>query len=348
MNEQEIQAILDEIRSKITGNTYEDMLFLQSQVNEYSKSEAGKAVADEITKFALSLLPQEQKDYMNRALYIGERRLDQVYAEARKLMNEHLNDKALTLTRQLYDKIMEEFAETETERFFCFRNLLESNLYQIMYHPEKKLLHAPFDFSRYLLAHAFNLIELRRAPEAIPVLQEAIRFNPTNPDPRFELAEVYKLLGDKEQLLQCIRDTLPFCTTPYGLSRCYTNMGYYCVESKDYEAAVHFYFESLLFVDHPAVPGELKHVSLLMGKRITAPTREEVLATFKKYDIQNGPSEYVVHTATQLANQAMGRKAWEEACYYLGVLAGTTHDEEAERTLRNCEEHLRLEKEGLE
>lgn len=348
MNEQEIQAILDEIRSKITGDIREDMLYLQAQVNEYSKSESGKPVADEITRFAMSLMPQEQKDYMHRALYIGERRLDQVYGEARKLMNEHLNDKALTLTKQLYDKIMEEFSETETTRYFCFRNLLESNLYQIMYHPEKTLRHAPFDFTRFLLAHGFNLIELRRAPEAIPVLKDAIRFNPVNPDPRFELAEVYKLLGEKDLLLQSIRETLPFCVTPYGLSRCYTNMGYYCVETKDYEAAVHFYFESLLYVDHPAIPGELKHVSLLMGKRITAPTREEVLRTFEKYDIQNGPSDYVVHTATQLANQAMSRRAWEEACYYLGVLAGTTHDEEAERTLRNCEEHLRREKEGLD
>jgi tetratricopeptide (TPR) repeat protein len=182
---------------------------------------------------------------------------------------------------------------------------------------------------------------MRRPDEAVPVLEAAIRFNPVNPDPRFELAEAYKVMGQDEKLLTVIKETLPICATPYAISRCYANLGYYCVEVKDYENAVRFYFESLIYADHPAVPAELKHVAMLMGKKITPPTREEVLSAFAAYEIPNGPSQEVVGTATALANQAVEKHEWEEATFYLRVLSDLTHDPETKALLTKCQEQLK-------
>ncbi|MBQ7004244.1 MAG: hypothetical protein IJN57_09835 [Oscillospiraceae bacterium] len=345
MTDTEKNEILLALRSQLTGDLSKDMVFLEAKANEYAAS-GDNDVVHAISEMAVNLLSDKDKQFMKQKLYIGERRLDAVYGEAASLMRQHLYDKALVLTGMLYDKIRKEFAETPDKRFYSFRNLLESNLYYTMYHPTKHLERAPFDFVRFLSAHAFNLIEVRRPQEAIAVLEEAIRFNPVCPDPRFELAEAYKVLAMPEKLLEVIKETLPISVTPYALSRCYANMGYYCVEKKDYENAVCFYFESLLYADHPAIPGELKHVSLLMGKKIAPPKREEVLKAFADYEIPNGPDQNVLGVATALANLSVEKHEWEPAAFYLRVLFDLTHDDETKALLERVEAELAKEKEA--
>ncbi len=340
MTENERDEILQSVRSQLTGELHKDMVLLETQANLHSQKEGHEQIVQDLLQMALEMMPQAQKDYLKETIYIGDRRLDMVYAEASKLMKDKKFDKAMVLTGQLYQKVLDSFKETADRRFFSFRNLLESNLYYRMYHPTKHLEKTPFDFPRFLSAHAFNLIEMRRPAEAVPVLEEAIRFNPVNPDPRFELMEAYKVLGNPEMLLAVIRETLPICATPYALARCYANLGFYCVEVKDYDNAVRFYYESMIYTKHPAVPAELRHVSMLMGKKITPPTRKEVLQAFADYEIANGPSEDVIGVATALANQAVEQHDWEPATFYLRVLSDLTHDPETAELLKRCQEQL--------
>ncbi|MBR1555233.1 MAG: hypothetical protein IJ644_07570, partial [Oscillospiraceae bacterium] len=319
MTEAEKNNIIADLEKQLTGETLRDMQFLQEQAAVYAEQEDGAEISEAIVQLAMSKMPQENQDYLNKMLYLDGKRLNVIYQEAVNLSNQHLTAKSLTLTAKLYQHIKENFKETDTSRFFSFRNLLESNLYYQLYNPTKNLLKTPFDFTRYITLHAYNLIEVRRTEEAIPVLQEAIRLNPVNPDPRFELAEAYKLLGNRKMLLETIKDTVPVCTSAYALARCYTNMGWYCTELKDYNSAVAFYFESMIFEKHPAVSAELHHISMLTGAPITPPTRQEVLKAFEKYKIRNGAGEETMHVVTSLSNQAIERKNWAEAVYYLYV-----------------------------
>ncbi|MDE5736896.1 MAG: hypothetical protein K2H93_00860 [Oscillospiraceae bacterium] len=345
MTELEKNEIIESVKKQLTGDLTKDMLFLKEQVTFYA-SQKNAEIANALTELAMSKMPKEQSEYLNKLLYIGERRLDAVYGEANRLRLQNQTAKSLTLTKELYQHIIENFKETETARFFSFHNLLESNLYYQLYHPTKNLLQAPFDFMLYLGLHAYNLVEVRRLEEAIPVLNEAIRFNPVCADPRFELAEVYKLMHEKQKLLVTIKETLPVCMSAYALSRCYANMGYYCTELKDYESAIAFYFESMIFHNHPAIRGELQNVSQLMGKKIAPPTREEVLSAFAKYEIPNGPCEEIMHTVTSMSNQAVEKKNWQEAVFYLHVICELTNDPAAKELLKNCEKHLQESQEN--
>ncbi len=348
MTEQQKEEIISSLEAQLSGDNLKDALFLQEQAEKYSAQEGGTEIADEILKLAMSKMPQENQEYLKNMIYIGERRLNQVYQEALNLANQHMTAKSLVLTKQLYQHIKEKFQESDTGRFFSFRNLLESNLYYQLYHPTKNLLKTPFDFTSYIGLHGYNLVELRRTEEAIPVLQEAIRFNPVNPDPRFELAEIYKLTGNQKLLLETIRETAEICTSAYALARCYTNMGYYCTEKKDYDSAVCFYFESMIFEKHPAVPGELHHISTITGEPITPPTRKQVLAAFEKYKIQNGPSPEVLHVVTELSKQAQERQNWAEAVYYFYVIYDITKDPAAKAMFERCQERLEAEKQETE
>lgn len=346
MTEQEKNEIISSVRSRMTGDLSEDMVLLDTEIRKLSKSEENREVTEELFRMAQNLISPEQREYLQRTLYIGERRLNRVYAEAEKLMTKQEFKKAIVLTKQLYEHIKKEFPETEKERFFSFRNVLESNLYYQLYNPTKTLLQTPFDFSLYIGAYAYNLIELKQATEAISVLEEAIRYNPVNPDPRFELAEAYKLLSKPDDLLTAIKETLPVCTTKYALGRCYANMGYYCVDIKDYDSAVCFYYESMIFHDHPAIPGELIHIGQLTGKELAPPTREQVMDAFKKYDIPHGPCREMFHVVTSLAAQAQEQKKWDEAVFYMHLIYDLTNDPKAAEDLKHCiEEQKKAEEE---
>ncbi len=344
MTENERIAIVASVRSRLTGDLTKDMVMIEAEVSRYAQQEDGAAIAKELTDLAMSLMPQQHLDFMKQKLYIGERRLDAVYGEAAALMQQRQYDKAIVLTTQIYDKIRTEFMETEDARIFSFRNLLESNLYYVMYHPTKRLEKAPFDFVRFLMAHAFNLVEMRRPSEAIPVLEEAIRFNPVCPDPRFELAEIYKLMHEHEKLLTVIRETLPVCASPHAIARCYANLGYYCVDVKEFEKAICFYFESLIYSHTQTVRMELTHVAQMMGKKIHPPKREEVLQAFASLEIPNGPSQNVLGVAAALGEQAMEKEEWENACFYLRVFADLTNDEEAKKLFADCQEKAKAQK----
>lgn len=338
MNEQERNALMEEIQSRLTGDRSQDLAVLQEGIDKLSASPENKAAAEQLLELAKGMISPEEQAYLDQTLYIGGKRLDHIYAEAADLMHKGLTAQALTLSRQLYEHILMHFRESAEQRFFSFRNPFESNLYHILYHPTKRLMKAPFDFSLYIGAHAYNLIEAGRAPEAIPVLQEAIRYNPVSPDPRFELAEVYKLTGDNDKLAETVLETLPLCTSAYAIARCYANLGYWCVNTKDYDSAVRFYYESLNFADHPAIPGELKHIEALSGKPLVPPTKEMINAAFAKYEVYHGPGQEVLHVARELAKQAEEAGNWKEAAFYLNIIVSLIHDEDAQNRLNAATE----------
>lgn len=345
MNEQEKNERIEQIRARMTGDRAQDIAILEEEIRRIETEGGNQAIAEELLQIAYGMIPPEDQEYLQKALFIDGKRLNQVYAETRTLMQQGNTAEAIKLSRALYEHILMHFRESDQERFFSFRNPFESNLYHIMYHPTKKLLKAPFDFSLYIGAHAYNLIETRRAPEAIPVLKEAIRYNPVNPDPRFELAEVYKALGQPENLLETICDTLPLCTSAYAIARCYANLGFWAVEIKDYDSAVRFYYESLNFADHPAIPGELKHIEVVSGKPLVPPTKEMINAAFAKYEIYHGPGQEVLHVARSLAKQAEEAEQWREAAFYLNIVVSLIRDDDAQNRLNAIVMKMKAEEE---
>ena len=336
MTDAEKNEILAAVRAALTGDTAADMVYLQEQADKYLKDPATRELADQIVEIAYGRLPEEQNAYIKKMLYIGDRSLDQIYKEAETVLRAGQTARAIALFKPLYEHILTNFAETDDARFFSFHNLLESNLYNLLYHPTKTLLKAPFDFSEYIGGYAYALVEVRRLEEAIPVLKEAIRFNPVSPNVRFELAEVYKITDENEKLLETICDTLPIASSAYAMARCYANLGYWATEIKDYKSAVAFYYESLMFGDDPRVAGEIQHLGMLMREPIVPPNRDMINAAFAKYKIYHGPGRELLHVARELGKQAQAEERWEEAVYYLTVVNSLIHDDEARAALETC------------
>ena len=116
--------------------------------------------------------------------------------------------------------------------------------------------------------------------------------------------------------------------TPIQISRCYCNLGYYCVETKDYDRAVCFYYESLIYADNPFVPAELHHIHTITMKKIVPPTRDEVNEAFAHYNMKSGANSEVVGVITALAKEAIENKDLGMIRFYLHMQHGLTNDPE--------------------
>lgn len=320
--------IIEKIRNGLTGEYSVDIVYLESQADKYRPTKNGKEIESAIADLAYEIMPEDKRAILNKMMYIDGKRLDVVFSEAQKLIQEKKIEESFRLTEALYTKIRMNYRETETEVYLSMRNTLEHQLYLYFYRPSKKLVRPVFDLSQMVLLHGYNLLELNRPEEAARVINDAIRFNPMNTDAYFELAECYKAMREPDQLLSVIKETLEVAVTPTQISRCYCNLGFYCVEVKDYDRAVCFYYESLIYADHPFVAAELHHIHTITQKKIVPPTRDEVNAAFEHYGMKPGANQDVVDIITALAKEAVENKDLPAIRFYLHMQHGLTNDPE--------------------
>lgn len=339
-----VQEVLAICNGSLTGDLQTDIAALQARMQKYAHEPNSEELLSAINDLAFSLLPKEQQDQFLETTCINGKRLDAVFADARKMVDDKRYQEAALTLHSIMAKSEQYFGEGSKIKYYSFRNPFEYHLFRQLYGTEQEFDRAPFDFCMFLTLYGYVLVELHRLEEAIDTLEKAIAFNPVNCDTRFELCEAFKLTMEPEKLLASIRDLVPIANSTYAISRVYANLGYYCIEIKDYDAAACFYYESLLYADHPGVQGELVHLRSLTGKRISPPTREEVLATFEKYDIPNGPSRELVALSVTLADQAIKLQKTELGAYFYTIAYDLTRDEDIKMRLESLKKRIDAEK----
>ena len=328
----EYNDILKELRSKLGDSSEENIRILRAEGDRYAKEgniDGIKAAGELI----MENMPEEQKEELKRLTHIDGERLDEVYNK----IVEHINKKeiieAKSLAERLYKKITVDFAEGENSVFVSLRNPFEDNLYHFLYKPEKVLNRAPFDFATYITTYAYILIETGSTIDAVPVLEKAIEYNPVDCGPKFELAEIYKIIKNKKQLLQITRDTLKVASSPIAIGRCYANVGYALTDSQEYEDAAIFYTAAAMFAPDPSIPLEMKHLADLMGKPIVPPTQQQIIDTMKKHDIEFGPDKDVISIAAQLASHYITENDIPNALQALKITYNLTLDDKVKELI---------------
>jgi tetratricopeptide (TPR) repeat protein len=185
----------------------------------------------------------------------------------------------------------------------------------------------------YLTTYAFLLIETGANIDAIPVLEKAIDYNPIDVAPRFELAEIYKLIRNKKKVLEVTRDTLKIAYSPLSIARCYSNVGYTLTDAGEYEDAAAFYVASVMFAPNPAIPHEMQHLANLKGSPIVKPPMEKIVEVMKKYDIEYGPDKHVIEVSAQLAAHYMGMNDISNAVQAMKITYNLTLDKDIKKLI---------------
>ena len=176
------KEILQEIRDGLSGEYGVDMAYLEGQVTKYKNHKDAAEIESGIAELAYEILPEDKKEQVSKMMYLDEKRLDAVMNEALQLIKDNKHEEAFKLTEGLYTKIRLAYRETEELMYLSLRNPLEHQLYLYFYQPSKRLERPPFDLSRMVMLHGYNLLEAKRPADAVAVLEDAIRYNPLNTD----------------------------------------------------------------------------------------------------------------------------------------------------------------------
>lgn len=328
--------ILEELRAKLTDSLDDNNDFLRKEAERFAKEGNAEGV-EAATQLILEIMPQSQKDEVERLTHLDGERLDKVQEKIVKLVGEKDLNEAKNLAERLYKKIMLDYQEGEKSKFVSLRNPFEDNLYQLRYKPEKILNRAPFDFATMLTTYAYILVEMGSPLDAIPILEQAMDFNPLDCGPRFELAEIYKLLKNKRMIIETTKETLKVASSPVAIARCYANVGYALTDMGEYDDAATFLTASVIFAPHPAIPNEMRELVQLKGGPIKQPTREEIVDTMKKYDVPFGPNEDVVSVAAQLSANYIRENDIPNALMALKMTYNLTRDEEIKKIILRYE-----------
>lgn len=324
--------ILNDLRAKLGDSEEENDKMLKAQAEAFANSGNIDGV-NAVGELMLERMPEERRAEITRLTHIDGVRMDEYYNQIVKLINDKMLVEAKTMAEKLYLKITQEYTETETAKFVCLRNPFEDNLYQYYYKSEKILNRAPFDFATYITTYAYILIDQHSTVDAIPVLEKAMEYNPVDCGPKFELAEVYKLLKNKKKLIEITKDTLKIASSPVAIARCYANIGYILVETREFDDAVAFYSASAMMAPHPAIPHELRGIAQMTGKPLKQPSFEDVKAVLAKYDMDFGPDKNVIAVAAQISSFFLMKKDMYNAVRSLKLLYNLTRDEKVKEMI---------------
>ena len=309
--------ILAELRAKLGDSPEEKEKILKAEGEKFA-AEGNYDGLKAVGEIIIENMPEERRNELDRLTHIDGKRLDEVYADIEALVKEKKYLEALPIAEKLYKKVCLEYAETDKAKFVSLRNPFEDNLCQLLFSEDKVLNRTPFNFTNI---------------DAIPVLEKAIAFNPIDVAPRFELAEIYKLIKNKKMILDVTRETLKVSYSPLSIARCYSNIGYALTDSGDYEDAAAFYVASVMFAPNPAVPYEMQHLANLKGTPIRKPSIEEMVEVMKKYDIEYGPDKHVIEVSAQLAAHYMGLGDKENAVQAMKITYNLTLDEDIKKLI---------------
>ncbi len=329
-----VNDIIEEIKKNLTGDIVKDAEYLQQQAAKYQDHEEATEILHRISDMTFDLMPEEKKEYLKEIMFVGEKRLDQVFNDANELFKDGKLEESAEMMKSIEEKVDLYYRNLEHKNNYSFRNRFDEYLFREIHKPKDTFSRTPYDICTYLTAYGYILVEMNKGREAIPVLEKAIKANPVNVGPRFELCEVYKMLKEPANQLYTIKDTLPICSSPDELARCYCNLGYYCVEIKDYDSAVAFYYTSMLYYPNPRISGEIQHIAMLKGKQVDPPKKDDIEKAFAKYKLSEGANPVVVNMAYSLGEYCVEHNAHpQESLFYYSIAYNLTRDEKIKEKL---------------
>ncbi len=329
--------IKEKLRTMLKADSYEENARLLRSEGEKLAASGNADGVKAVSDLLLEIMPEEQRIEVERLTHLDGEALDQIYLKIVKMINDGKAVEAEPLAEKLYYKITEEYRGGEDYIFLSLRNPFEDTLYHNLFKPKKTIRRAPFDFAAYLTAYAYIILDTGSPLDAIPILEKAEEFNPVDVGPKFELAEVYKLLKNKKKLIEITRNTLKVASSPMAIARCHANMGYICVDFGEFDDAVAFYTASVMFAPNPAIPYELSGIAQRKGTPIQKPSVEQIKKVFEKYGLEFGVDKDVIGSAAQLSTHYIIKNDIPNALKALKLLYGITLDEKIKELIHRYE-----------
>ena len=339
----EYYQIMTDIRSSLTGNTDEDIMYLADMSRKYRSNEMSAEIIRGIGRIMQEILPGDAREDADAAILNRLLGWKSVLEEADLFVSRKEFDKAGKTMGALISRIESYgmFADDNVSEYKDFGETFEEVLYLYRCRPEKTLRTPGLPYAHIYTKYGFLIYgsgDLEGAKEA---LIKAQKWNPVSADISFGIAEVYRATGDRDAFSSITRSAYNNCFRPESLARYYRNLSLCFSEEKKYrEAAACLKMSSDCGCPSEIIAPELFHLEELNGGKNPDLSGEKIREILQKENIPVCASEEVLDLSYTLARDRIEHESWNGAAYFLKIFCDLTGDEGAKILLERVQQEI--------
>lgn len=325
------KALLDEIKTRLTGNKETDVSILHEELRKY-QSQNNFQMAYQIQLLLFNYLSPEEKAKLNEGAASMIRDHKAKYEKAQELLNFGELEKAKKILIELFD-IYEKAGKLDGANFYDFSEPIELFVYAInLKDIVVKKLPEPVVYYAYQIASIY--LEQNDVDNAIVYLEKALLFNPICQYVLQELIERLVSVERYEDAYKYILRMLKYAYTKKQLAHAYKMLGIYFKQIKKYDIAVASLAVSNLYVEDLENKIKIKEIIDLVGP-IRFSSSDELLSLFKRENINYGPSKEVIGVLKTYVQKAKERKDYKTLQYVLNIAVDLTDEEYFKKELES-------------
>lgn len=317
------ENIINDIKSKLTGDKEKDKAFLKDELLKYKK-ENNNIVAFTISQILFSYLDEnERKKYDHIAHEILMNRKKQ-YEFAIKCVKENHLDKAKTCFLELlstYDKI--QFVKSQT--YYDFEQMIEYIIYCESFKKsvELNIRRYPEPVTNFCYQLAAIYLEENNEKEAINYFKKALTYNPRGMYLYEELIKLYLKQEYYEEAFVLIKEALIYAYKKEQFAFLYQALGDCFKKYEKYPISIASYVVSDHFSGESFNKGKILEIIKVAGL-IKFEDPKQILKLFEEENINYGPSKQLIETINDFIGYFTYIKNYKSLNYLLKIMIDLT------------------------
>jgi tetratricopeptide (TPR) repeat protein len=285
--------IAADFRSQLTGDIQHDWDLLHEFGNRYRQHPLYQEILRELGRIYFKNLPEDVRARLDA------KDVDALFypglAEAEGQLRSGDAEGARRTLERVIDRFDMPFNDDAVSEYRILPNPYDAALYRKLFPTKREVRDLPYDLSLLHFRYGETLVELGELDAAENTLRRARSFNPINPPAIFELAEVFKLQQRWREFHEISTFGLLVSFRIEHAARAYRNLGFYYIETGDYELAAACYQKSY-WIDAQSKDRcalELAYIEQKIGRPVPPADHDVVDETLQANGIQTSLSEVV-------------------------------------------------------
>ncbi len=337
-----LQNIMNDIQSGLTGDPRRDAQYLYDQVEQYKNSEYAEDVARGCAEILRQMMPEKERKMMDMLLR-QDTEINEAMNKAQAQMNQgHMTDARKTLADEIkkveHDKL---YQDTTDQEFRSFDDPFEQVIYMYRSNTKRQIERADEAVGRLYFLNGYLLSENAEMGAARASFNKALRYNPVSSTIGLQIADTYKQEGKLNKFADATMEVLHNAFSSKAIAQCMRNFGYFFSEREDWQPALAFNLLSLTFDEkNQEAENEIDYIhgqAKAAGVDLHPPIPDD----FKEYEGRYG---FMTHADPDVIGIAWstGKHNYEEgdlrtAKYFLNIVYELTKDEETKGMLDQIE-----------
>lgn len=311
------KAIIDEIKSHLTGEKEIDIPYLQTELSIYrnmNNEEVIYAIANMLFKY----LDPEIKEKLDLKTHevLDERREE--YEKVIDLIENEKYEEAKEILIRLVS-IFQKATYTKEQNYYDFDQMIEYYIFceSVSNARKLKVKRYPEPVTYYMYQLADIYLKENNKTKAVEALEEALVFNPKCQYVLQTLAKLYFEMNRYDEGLEILKESLSCAYAKDQLAYVYFMIGEYAIQNKKLDLALASYLVSNNYNANELTEEKAKSLIINLGHIIK--TESDIIEIFEKNNIQFGISKKVIDAINEFIEYTKKLRDYESVYYLLNV-----------------------------